>query len=58
MEYIDDWTCQECGQVNSEGDDACISCGSTWTEQNNQETRYALHNHTTITLVVHTTGVH
>jgi len=38
MEYIDDWTCQECGQVNSEGDDACISCGSTWTEQNNQET--------------------
>ena len=36
MEYIDDWTCQECGQANSEGDDVCISCGGTWTEQNTQ----------------------
>ena len=39
MEYVDDWTCQECGQVNSEGDDACTSCGSTWTEQNMKETK-------------------
>ena len=35
-DYVDDWTCRECGQSNSEGDDACISCGSTWTEQNTQ----------------------
>ena len=38
-EYVDDWTCQECGQSNSEGDDYCISCGSSFDEQNNRRTQ-------------------
>ena len=33
-DYVDDWTCRECGQSNSEGDDYCISCGSSYYEQN------------------------
>ena len=34
-EYIDDWSCKNCGHDSiSEGEDACPNCGSTWEEQN------------------------
>ena len=34
-EYIDDWSCKNCGHDSiSESEDACPNCGSTWEEQN------------------------
>jgi ABC-type ATPase with predicted acetyltransferase domain len=35
-EYVDDWSCKECGHTGiSEAEDACPECNSTWAEQNN-----------------------
>ena len=34
-EYVDDWSCKECGHTGiSEAEDACPECDSTWAEQN------------------------
>lgn len=34
-EYIDDWSCKECGHTGiSEAEDNCPECDSNWSEQN------------------------
>jgi len=34
-EYVDDWSCKECGHTGiSEAENACPECDSTWAEQN------------------------
>ena len=34
-EYVDDWSCKNCGHHSiPEGEDICPNCGSTWEEQN------------------------